>query len=155
MSVGVFVWIFTSCRFGTPSTAQPGPPLPSAYGYYVLDNSKLAPLDTIPVTTVFGLTLGNLGWAVDGGQNRKLVKIHTKTPTLIVYQQNDSVSSLLLSQLSFVPSMNAYEFNISKIKPEFFASMYKKDWYDTVPINLWRAAYNVPMRIEPVEGKMG
>ena len=136
--------------------AQPSSPLPSSYGYYVLDNQKLSQLGQAQVVTKFGLTLADRGFAVDGISSQALTpRVESLSPTIIVYQQNVSASALQLSALSFVRSMKAYQFNIINTAPQFFSNVYRKDPNETVPIDLWRPSRDVQMRIEPVEGKTG
>ena len=138
------------------TTAQPSSPLPSSYGYYILDDQKLSELSRAQVITKFGLTLADRGFAVDGlsGQAPTL-RIGSLSPTIIVYQQNVPTNALQLSALSLVRSMTAYQFNIINTAPQFFSNVYRKDPNETIPIDLLRPSRNLQMRIEPVEGKAG
>jgi hypothetical protein len=145
---------------GSVATAVPAattaPPLPSAYGYYLRDEHKMSDLGQVQVITKFGLTLGNIGSAVDGlSDQTPILRIDTQSPTIIVYQQNVQPSALQLSALSFVRNMKAHQFNMLGTAPQFFFNVYKKDPNETIPIDLWRPSGNVQMRIEPVEGKAG
>ena len=136
--------------------ALPAPSAPSAYGYYILDVDKLSPLGQVPVSTTFGLTLADRGFAVDGLSGQEaILMVGAPSPTIIVYEQNVVIGSLQLAALSFVSSMKAYEFNIGNTAPQFFANVYRKNPNETIPIGLWRPSRTVQTRIEPVDGRTG
>ena len=141
-----------------PSAETPGrdaSSLPSAYGFYILDGTALTELRVRAVVTTFGLTLADRGFAVDGLQDQQTLKINSRTPTVIVYQQSAAANNLRLSLMSFTRSMQAYQFNIINTAPQFFSGLYKKSPTETIPIDLWRPGRNVEMRVEPVVGKPG
>ena len=136
--------------------ATAGQPLPSAYGYYLYDQQKFVELAPVQVDTVFGLTLADRGFAVDGIRpSAQLLQVDSQSPTLILYQQNVVPSTLKLSALTLVSSMKAYEFNIINTAPAFFSSLYRKNPNDTIPVDLMRPSREIQIRIEPVDGKPG
>src|SRR5713101_5478774 len=51
--------------------------------------------------------------------------------------------------------MKAFEFNIPGTRPFLFPSLYGRNYDDTVQVNVWRPKTDVPLRVEPVEGKAG
>jgi hypothetical protein len=135
-------------------------PLPTAYGFYVVDGQELRELELVNVTTRIGLIAGatiggSAGYAVDGLAGDPPIVIHDLTPTILVYQQSFEMSTLHLSKLAYVSTMQAYQFNMLGTQPAFFRNVYGRGYYDTVQIDLWRPDEQVPIRIEPVEGRSG
>lgn len=49
--------------------------------------------------------------------------------------------------------MKAYEFNILNTNPNFFYNIYRRSYYDEIPVNLWRPRSDVRLRIEPIPSK--
>lgn len=49
--------------------------------------------------------------------------------------------------------MQAGEFNLSNTKAEFFEALYRKNPGDLVAVNLWQPASQLPVKVEPVDGK--
>ena len=140
---------------GQASPQPSAPSLPTAYGFYVTGREGLQSLTLVNVTTRMGLQLGGRGFAVDGVEGSPPLTIYDLTPTIIVYQQNINVATLHLSKLTYIRTMVANQFNLAQTKPAFFATMYGRGYYDTVPIGLWRPAGQIPVRIEPVMGQTG
>lgn len=144
---------------GTGPVSSPATPsLPSAYGHYLLDGSQTRKIDPTVVTTKIGLSIlngGGNGIAVDGLAGEPAMSIEVDTPTLIVYQQSVNIQDIHFSKLVYVASMQAYQFNMTKTAPEFFSNIYRRGYYDVIPIGLWRPQTEVSTRIEPVEGRPG
>jgi len=144
-----------SAETRTPAT-QPSSPLPSSYGYYLVDDKRLAELHEIEVVTKFGLTLADRGFAVDGlPEEVQPLRVASPTPTIIVFQQDVQTNALQLSALSLLRTLKAYQFNIINTAPQFFSNVYRKDPNETIPINLWRPDHHILVHVEPVEGKPG
>jgi|GEM_PF-1863055 len=133
------------------------PRIPTAYGYYLSDGEALIKLDPRPVIAKIGLPLraGKSGYAMDGLAGEPSIEVSNKSSILIVYQQNLDVNALCLSELVFVKTKKAYQFNILKTDQRFFSDVYTRDYYDTVEVNLWQPAREIPLSIEPVEGRRG
>jgi len=144
-----------SSQAAQQSRDTPSPSLPAAYGYYILDGTAMVELKPRPVITKFGLTLADRGFAVDGLTDQQTLSFANATLAIIVYQQDIPINSLRLSWMSYVPSMTAHQFNIINTAPQFFTSLYNKSPTAEIPINLWRPARTVEMRIEPIDGKPG
>jgi hypothetical protein len=136
-------------------------PVPTAYGYYVLDGGQLRVLEPVPVTTIIGLRpggprAGTPGWAVDGFKGEPPITLSALAPVFIVYQQNPDVSSFRFSALEFTSVMRAYQFNVHGTARPFFANVFEgMTPEDEIGINLWRAKGTRPLPVEPVEGKPG
>ena len=133
--------------------------VPTTYGYYAIDEGWLVKLETTSVVTKLGLEIGGrsgLGYAMDGLGGEPPLSLRDQSPTFIVYQQNVNINSLHLSDLVFVSTKQAYQFNIKGTAPQFFSNVYGgRGYYDVIDINLWRPKNEVSLRIEPVEGKQG
>jgi len=136
-------------------------PLPSAYGYYVLDGVELQPLEPVPVVTRMGLQPGGLvpgnpGHGVDGFSGEPPITISTQMPSIIVYQQALDVGALRMSMLEFTRTMHAYQFNVLGTDRQFFSTVYGGMTPETeIAVNLWRPKDATRIRVEPVEGKPG
>lgn len=145
----------------TPSTTSPKASLiPAVYGYYVVDGEQLRELEPVSVVTKMGLQpggprSGNPGSAMDGFAGEPLLSIDSQSPIFIVYQQDVDINDFHLSDLVYVRTQQAYQFNKLGTNPAFFRSTYFRDYYDVIQIDLWRPKNEVPLRIEPVEGKSG
>jgi len=134
------------------------PLVPNAYGYYVVDEGQLLKLEPTSVVTKIGLELGGhsgIGYAMDGLAGEAPLNLRSRSPIFIIYQQNVNPNSLRLSDLVFVSTKQAYQFNIKGTAPQFFSNVYGRGYYDVININLWRPKNEVSLRIEPVEGKQG
>jgi len=143
------------------------PLIPMSYGYYVIDEGQLLELKPTPVVTKMGLEVGGrsgLGYAKDGFAGEPSLSLRSHSPIFIVYQQNlvsfefqkpVDISSFRLSDLVYVATKPAYVFNIIGTNPRFFRNVYGRDENDVIQIDLWSPKTEVPLRIEPVEGKHG
>ncbi|MBU4320927.1 MAG: hypothetical protein Q8N12_01040 [Thermodesulfovibrionales bacterium] len=136
------------------------PLIPSAYGYYVIDEDQLIDLKPTPVITKIGIRPGgprseNAGIAMDGFEGEPSISIKSKLPIFIVYQQNIDARGFRLSDLVYVGTKQAHQFNYFGTGQTFFRGVYFVDYYDTIQINLWRPRKEIRLRIEPVEGKLG
>ncbi len=134
--------------------------IPSAYGYYVIEDGKLLRIDPVPVTTIMGLQAGgpqtgNPGIAVDGFRDDPSIKLTSQTPTFFIYQQDINAADFHLYDLTYVETMQAYQFNMNKTNPAFFRNVYGRNYYDVLQIDLWRPHNNISVRIGPVDGKPG
>jgi hypothetical protein len=134
--------------------------LPSAYGYYVLDGGKLRALQAVTVDVVVGLRAGNIpggpGWGVDGFKDEPNMTLNSAEPVFIVYQQNLNATAFRFSELQFVSSLQAGQFNVHGTRPEFFPGVFGGVRpNDTVMVNLWRPKAADQVRVEPIEGKSG
>jgi hypothetical protein len=140
---------------GEPATL----PLPSAYGYYVVDDGQLISLEPTPVVTKMGLQVGGLGptsvpgYAMDGFAGEPSLSLGSQSPTFILYQQNIAVDGFHLRNLVYVRTKYAGQFNILGTAPAFFHNVYRCRPDDEIHVNLWRPKNEVVLRIEPVEGK--
>lgn len=135
-------------------------PLPTAYGFYVAEAHGLQNLELASVTTRMGLVAaatigGTNGYAVDGMEGNPPLTIRDSTATIIVFQQSIDISTLHLSELTYVSTMQAYQFNILGTEPAFFRNVYGRDYNDTVQVGLWRPTGQISIRIEPVGGQAG
>jgi hypothetical protein len=134
------------------------PSLPTAYGFYLLDDSKVLTLQPSAVTTKIGLsprTYSYGGIAVDGIAGDPPVSAKSGAPTVIIYQQAMNMNALHFGKLTYVNTMQAYQFNMNKTDPRFFANVYGKGYNDIVEVGLWRPGDDLPVRVEPVEGRQG
>jgi hypothetical protein len=134
--------------------------LPAAYGFYIVGVHGLRDLELVNVTTKIGLFAGatiggTAGYAVDGLRGNAPLIVHDLKPSIIVYQQNIDIAAFRLSELTYVRTMKAYEFNMLGTQPAFFRNVYGRGYYDTVQVDLWRPRGQVPIRVEPVEGHSG
>lgn len=147
---------------GPLATAPSQALLPVAFGYYVVEANEIRSLPVVKVATRVGLAIQGeaaglvgrgAGFAVDGLEGEAPLTIRTATPVFIVYQQNIDVNALLLSELVYISSMKAYQFNIAETGPLVFPSLYGLDPDDTITVDVWRPNTDVPLRIEPVEAR--
>jgi hypothetical protein len=112
----------------------------------------------VPVVTKIGLrtrVFSTGGVAVDGLTSDPPLNIEAAIPTLIVYQQFINIQDIHFSQLSFVESLQAYQFNMNNTDRQFFSNVYEQGYYDVIQIGLWMPEIDVSARIEPVEGRPG
>ncbi len=63
------------------------------------------------------------------------------------------MNAIRLARLVQIREMKASEFNTTEIKPNVFPSLYGLNYNDTIQVNLWRGHADVPLRVEPIEGK--
>jgi hypothetical protein len=143
-----------------PSQVTQGlPPLPTSFGFYVLDGSSIRELVPVAVVIRIGLTVaggsGYPGIAVDGLAGDPPLRLGTAIPTLVIYQQLIDVSGFHLVNLRYVSTMQAFEFNMNGTAPEFFQNVFKRGYYDVIPVDLWRPQSEFRLRIEPAENKNG
>lgn len=136
------------------------PLIPAAYGYYVVDESQLRKIESSPVVTKIGLRPGgprsrNPGSAMDGFAGEPSLNIKSQTPIFIVYQQNVNPNDFHLAELVYVSTKQAGQFNYFGTNPMFFRNVYGVNESDIIRIDLWRPKSEIPLRIEPVEGKSG
>jgi hypothetical protein len=134
--------------------------LPSAFGFYIVDRGVLRGLELVNVTTRMGLIAGAAiggtnGYAVDGLVGNPPISVHDRAPIIIAYGQNIDVNTLRLSELTYVSTMKAYQFNILGTQPAFFRNVYGRGYNDTVQVGLWRPDGQVSISVEPVDGKPG
>ncbi|MDD1777179.1 MAG: hypothetical protein LUQ65_03350 [Candidatus Helarchaeota archaeon] len=141
------------------SVGEPKAPLvPTAYGYYVIDEGHLLKMEPTPVVTKLGLEVGGrsgIGYAMDGFAAEPPLTLRSRSPIFIIYQQNVDPNSFYLSDLVYVRTHQAYQFNIKGTAPQFFRNVYSRGYYDVIELNLWRPRNKMPLRIEPIEGKQG
>lgn len=146
---------------GSPTTSTESaktPLIPTAYGYYVIDENKLVELKLTSVITKIGIGPGgskNAGIAMDGFEGEPSIRIKGRLPIFIVYQQNIDVGDFHLRDLVYVDTKQAHQFNKFGTNQAFFRNVYGVDYYDVIQINLWRPGKEVPLQVEPVEGKSG
>lgn len=129
-------------------------PLPTAYGIYAVDENQIYELKPAQVTTKMGLIVGgssDRGMAVDGLSGEP--SLNFKKPNFIAYKQNVDVNTIHLSKLEYTSTMKAYEFNILNTNPNFFYNIYRRNYYDEIPVNLWRPRGDMRFRIEPIPSK--
>jgi flagellum-specific peptidoglycan hydrolase FlgJ len=142
-----------------PATAPSQTLLPATFGYYVIEGGQLRSIQTVPIRTVIGLSIGRgEGWAVDGVAGEPNFSLKDQLPAFIVYQQSVDIQMIHFSTLTFVSSMQAYEFippGAPGSQAQFFRAMWGRDYYDSITINLWRPKTEVLFKIEPAEGKSG
>lgn len=144
----------TSLNVGDSKT----PLIPTAYGYYVIDEGQLLELKPTPVITKMGLQIGGrsgMGYAMDGFAGETSLSLRSYSPIFIVYQQNVDIRTFRLSDLVYVETKQAYQFNIKGTDSRFFRNVYSRNENDVIQIDLWRPKTKVPLRVEPVEGKPG
>jgi hypothetical protein len=84
------------------------------------------------VANRFGLTVGDLGQAVDGFDHSPSLSIKETNPAFLIYSQGVDVSEIRLSPLICVGSRSAYEFNIQNTDPAFFYNVYRRNYNDIV-----------------------
>ena len=119
---------------------------------------QLLELKPSPVMENIGLSPsggGRRGYAMDGLAGEPELSLRSFSPIFIVYQQNIDIGSFRLSDLVYVETERAGSFNIIRTDPRFFRNVYGRDMNDVIQINLWRPKTEVPLRLEPVEGKVG
>lgn len=135
--------------------------IPTAYGYYVVDEGQLRKIESTPVVTKIGLRPGgprsrNPGSAMDGFAGEPSLNIKSQTPIFIVYQQNVDPNDFHLADLVYVSTKQAGQFNYFGTNPMFFRNVYGGvDESDIIRIDLWRPKSEILLSIEPVEGKTG
>ena len=133
------------------ATFKPG--LPEYYGVYVTSRYGYVELKPMVVANRFGLTVGDLGQAVDGFDRSPSLSIKETNPAFLIYSQGVDVSEIRLSPLICVGNRSAYEFNIQNTDPAFFYNVYRRNYNDIIEINLWQANGMIKLRVAPVSGK--
>ena len=141
------------CDTFLPPLASFKPGLPEYYGVYLSSRNGYVDLKPTVVANRFGLTVGDLGLAVDGFDRPPPLSIKETNPGFFVYEQGVNVSEIQLSPLVCVGSRRAYEFNIKNTNPAFFHNVYRRNYNDIVEINLWQAKGIIQLRVAPVSGK--
>ena len=130
--------------------------IPTDYGVYLVEDSKTSELPPSDVQVVFGLQpggRGNRGFAVDGLSGNPSLQTADHNAALIIYLPNKSVGALQMGKLELMRSLQASQFNIIRTAPQFFRNVYGKNPNETVPVNLWRPAQKVQMKVEPMSGQ--
>lgn len=134
--------------------------LPSSYGIYALSQNGAQELQSSPVSTVIGLKPGGLrsntdrGMAMDGFSGEPQNIIADPSRGFVIYQQNVKPGDLSLSELAYVRSARASDFNILKTSLNF-REVYLANPSDNIQVGLWRPNGKVAFRVEPVEGRSG
>lgn len=130
--------------------------LPSVFGTFVSDGQNTRPLNSVPVRTVYGLVIGDRGFAVDGiAPNQEATRLQTRSPSFILYDHSPSPNMWRLSSVELVATMYAGQFNILGTDPRFFKNIYRKSATDRVAVNLLRPHRNIQMTVAPIDGKPG
>jgi hypothetical protein len=143
-----------------PANSEKASLIPTAYGFYVVDEGQLRELKPSPVITKIGLQPGGprsrlAGSAMDGFAGEPPFSIASQAPIFIVYQQNVNPNDFHLANLVYVSTKQAGQFNYFGTNPMFFRNLYGVNESDIIRIDLWRPKAQIPLRIEPVEGKTG
>jgi hypothetical protein len=132
--------------------------LPSAYGYYVLDGSQWRLIKPSPVITRVGIELspGN-GWGVTGLSGEPSLRTATE-PVFLIYQHAVDMRALHLTHVEYRDTMTAGQFMEHYDNPYSHPAqegVFHKKVTDLISIDLWQATVDLPVRLEPVEGKSG
>ena len=129
--------------------------LPSSEGYYISDDPVLVKLHAKEVETRVGLNHDNKSFAVDGFGSRHNLYVPTRTPIIILYQQDVNIENIRVSLMSFSKEMTASQFDIEHTDKQSFKDIYGKSPDEIIRVNLHCPVRDVEVRIEAVEGKSG